>query len=1197
MPEPETQPVGAAVAAQPNLPRSRLAETHPIGAVAAATPELAGARHVRAAEPHPVAAAVAATPPVRALARQLPGPGRSATVGGAIGSLPLAAVAALAGRLPNRLWIVAASSPRHAAAHMADLETLLGEGAVAEYPQRDGAAGAAGADEPPFDALDPKARGATGFEVSGQRVEAVESLLAGRVRVLVATRRALQEVAPIPGDLAGLRLAVETGAELARDDLTAALDARGFQRAPMVEEVGRYAVRGGIVDLFSFGAAGPARVEFWGDEVESIRLFDILDQRSTDAVERIDVLPVEFRRGADTGSPAAQGVPELDGRSAASLGESAAAADAASAVRCSLLDRLPRDAILVHVGVHEWEEEARAAWGRAEHRWRDERRHGNPATPPGDLFLSPQALRDRLERLPGLVFVEEHVGDHVFTAAAPPPIDRDTSQLREFLAGAASDAADTLILCDNDGQAARLEELVVGRDGRAPPGCRVAVGTLAGGFRLLESVPPFNVLTDHEVFRRSPKLRRTRRFRGAASLEGLAQLSPGDYVVHMEHGIGRYEGIERVEAGGESVEALVIGYDGDEQLRVPVQQLDQVERWVGGDPDAKPRQVHRLGGKRWKTVRQRAENAIHEMTAELLELYAARKSRPGHAFPVDTRWQRELESSFLYEDTPDQREAVKAIKADMESPRAMDRLVCGDVGYGKTEVAVRAAFKAVQDGKQVAVLAPTTVLVAQHARTFGDRMADYPVQVASLSRFESPRRQREVLGGLAAGAVDVAIGTHRLLSADVAFKDLGLLVIDEEQRMGVRQKERLKRLRTTVDVLTLTATPIPRTLYLSLAGIRDLSLIRTPPRNRMPVATHVVSWSDRLVAEACRQELDRGGQVFFLHNRVQTIETAGARVRRLVASATVDVAHGQMAPRELDRAMTRFAEGETDVLVCSSIIENGLDVANANTLIVDGADRFGLSQLYQIRGRVGRSDRRAFCYLIVPDAISDEAEKRLRVLEHYTELGSGYQIAMRDLEVRGAGNLLGEDQSGFAHAVGLDTYLRLLEEAVRRLQKGPKRKQRPRPEVAVDAGAYLPDAYVADERQKLHFYRRLSRMASRREVRELTAEMTDRFGKLPPEARRLLDQSLLGIAGRSAGATRILVRSGQARVNFGDEVVPRVSALEKALKGERVAVEVRRAAPLSIVMECYDPERLVDVVVRAMDALGGRREHDQPETR
>ena len=1147
-------------------------------------------------EPHATAEAVAATPAFRSLIEALPSPGGTATVGGAIGSLPLAVVAALAGRLTNQLWVVAASSPRRAAAHMADLETLLGEDAVAEYPQREDATGP-----------DPRPSGSgaegSGFEVSGRRVEAVEALLAGRVRVLVATRRALQEVAPLPDDLAGLRFTVATGAELGRDDLIAILEERGFRRAPVVEEVGLYAVRGGLVDLFSFGATAPARVEFWGDEVESVRHFDILNQRSTDTVEQVDVLPVDFQRSTDADT-AARDDGSHDGTDAAAdashanadangLHDGTAAATsstAAASKRCSLLERLPADTTLVQIGVHDWDQEARNAWGRAEHRWRDERRHGNPATPPDELFLSPEALASQVRRLPGLVFVEEHVGDHVFATLPPPPIDRDTRRLREFLAEAAEDGAETLVLCDNDGQAVRLEELVADRSGRTPTGCRVAVGALEGGFRLPESSPPVNVLTDHEIFRRNPKLRRTRRFRGATSLASLAQLSPGDYVVHMEHGIGRYEGIERLEAGGESIEALVVAYDGDERLRVPVNQLDQVERWVGTDPDARPRHVHRLGGKRWKTVRQRAETAIHEMTAELLELYAARQARPGHAFPPDTRWQRELESSFLYEDTPDQREAVKAIKADMESPDAMDRLVCGDVGYGKTEVAVRAAFKAVQDGKQVAILAPTTVLVAQHARTFDDRMAEYPVQIASLSRFEQPKRQREVLAGLADGTVDIVVGTHRLLSGDVVFKDLGLLIIDEEQRMGVRQKERLKRLRTTVDVLTLTATPIPRTLYLSLAGIRDLSLIRTPPRNRMPVVTHVVPWSDRLVSEACQQELDRGGQVFFLHNWVQTIETAGARVRRLAGSATVDVAHGQMPPKALDRAMTRFADGTTDVLVCSSIIENGLDVPNANTLIVDGADRFGLSQLYQIRGRVGRSDRRAFCYLIVPDPISDEAEKRLRVLEHYQELGSGYQIAMRDLEVRGAGNLLGEDQSGFAHAVGLDTYLRLLEEAVKRLRDGPKKKQRPRPEVTMDASAYLPDAYVADEHQKLHFYRRLSRLNSRRDVRDLEAEMTDRFGRPPSEARRLLDQSLLGIAGRSAGATRILVRENRARVSFDAGVLPRVSALEKALKGERVAVEVRRAMPLSIVLECYDPERLAEVVVRAMDALGGRRE-------
>ncbi len=687
---------------------------------------------------------------------------------------------------------------------------------------------------------------------------------------------------------------------------------------------------------------------------------------------------------------------------------------------------------------------------------------------------------------------------------------------------------------------------------------------------------------------RDPRLHRGRRFRGAAALESLAQLSPGDHIVHMEHGIGRFRGLERVVIGGESIEALVVEYDGDELLRVPVHRLDQVERWVGAHPGDRPPRLHRIGGRRWKTLKRKTESAIRRTTAELLELYAARRSRAGHAFPPDTRWQRAMESAFLYEDTPDQRTAVEAVKRDMESPWIMDRLVCGDAGYGKTEVAIRAAFKAAQDGKQVAVLAPTTVLVAQHVKTFGDRLADYPVNVASLSRFDRPAAQREVLAGLRRGTIDIVIGTHRLLSGDVAFHDLGLVVIDEEQRLGVRQKERLKRLRTTVDVLTLSATPIPRTLHLSLSGIRDLSLIRTPPRDRMAVMTHVVEWSDGLIAEAGRRELDRGGQVFFLHNRVETIDAAAARVRRLLPDAQVDVAHGQMGAAPLDRAMTRFVDGRTDVLVCSSIIENGLDVANANTLIVTRADRFGLSQLYQIRGRVGRWDRRAYCYLVVPETVTPEAEKRLRVLEHYTELGSGYQIAMRDLEVRGAGNLLGEDQSGFAHAVGLDTYMRMVQEAVKRMREAPGREPFPRPDVVMEGGACLPDAFVADPQQRLHLYRRLSEASDRQDVRSLSREIADRFGRPPREVRRLLDKALLGLAGRDAGVDRILVRGGNARVSFRPDVVPRMSALEDALAGEGVNIDVRRIAPLSLILQCGDQERLAEVVARAMDALGGQ---------
>ena len=1101
-------------------------------------------RPQRAPRLHPAAAAVAGTPAYRALRAALPGPGEELTVGGAAGSLPLAALAALVAHLPNRVWVVTAASPAEAGRHLADLDTLLGPGLAVHFPQEEERAPGEEGDH---------------AEIDGERVEAVESILSGRARVMVATRRALQELAPIPNDLADLRFTVATGQELRRDTLIAALEKRGFQRAPMVEETGRYAVRGGLVDLFSFGAAGPARIEFWGDEVESVRLFDILDQRSTAPVERIDILPVRFG-GSVSG---------------------------AHRTPCSILDRLPLDTVLVRDGTEPWDDGARRLWRRAETRYREALRDDNPAIHPGTLFLDPTALAGRVARHPRLTFVEEHVGSPVFQARRPPAFERKMNRLRAFLAGAAATGAETCILCDNDGQAQRLEDLLANRRGQPPAGCHLVVGSLTSGFCVEDSESPANILTDHEIFRRDRKLRRVRRFRGAAALESLAQLSPGDHIVHMEHGIGRFRGLERVVIGGESIEALVVEYDGGEVLRVPVHRLDQVERWVGAHPGDRPARLHRIGGKRWKTLKRKTESAIRRMTAELLELYAARRSRPGHPFPPDTRWQRAMESAFLYEDTPDQRTAVEDVKRDMESPRIMDRLVCGDAGYGKTEVAVRAAFKAVQDGKQVAVLAPTTVLVAQHVKTFGDRLADYPVTVASLSRFDSAAAQRKVLAGMKGGTVDIVIGTHRLLSGDVAFHDLGLVVIDEEQRLGVRQKERLKRLRTTVDVLTLSATPIPRTLYLSLSGIRDLSLIRTPPRDRMAVMTHVIAWSDHLIAEASQRELDRGGQVFFLHNRVETIDTTAARVRRLLPGARIDVAHGQMGAAPLDRAMTRFVEGRTDVLVCSSIIENGLDVANANTLIVTRADRFGLSQLYQIRGRVGRWDRRAYCYLIVPEAITPEAEKRLRVLEHYTELGSGYQIAMRDLEVRGAGNLLGEDQSGFAHAVGLDTYMRMMEEAVKRMREAPGREPFPLPEVVMEAGAYLPDAFVADAQQKLHLYRRLSGVSDRREVRKLAEEIADRFGRPPREARRLLDKALLGLAGRDAGVDRILVRGGKARVSFRPDVVPRMSALEDALDGEGVNIEVRRIAPLSLILQCGDEDRLADVAERAMEALGG----------
>jgi transcription-repair coupling factor (superfamily II helicase) len=546
-----------------------------------------------------------------------------------------------------------------------------------------------------------------------------------------------------------------------------------------------------------------------------------------------------------------------------------------------------------------------------------------------------------------------------------------------------------------------------------------------------------------------------------------------------------------------------------------------------------------------------------------------------------------MESAFLFEDTPDQRQATEAVKRDMESPRPMDRLVCGDVGYGKTEVAIRAAFKAVQDGRQVAVLVPTTILAEQHLHSFSERLAGFPVRIEALSRFRTAKEQGDVLKSLTTGEIDIVIGTHRLLSSDVTFKDLGLLVVDEEQRFGVKHKERLKQLKRSVDVLTLTATPIPRTLQFSLMGIRDMTLIQTPPRDRQPIITHVLPWSDLVIEDAVQRELDRGGQVFLVHNRIDSIHALAQRVQRIVPDARIAVGHGQMREKELEDIMRQFVAGEVDILVATSIIESGLDVPNANTLIVDRADQFGLAQLYQIRGRVGRSHHRAYCYLLIPENVSEDAEKRLRVLEHYTELGSGYGIALKDLELRGAGNILGAAQSGFVQAVGFDTYMRLLDQAIRRLQEGDAEIEREPAEVTVEGAVYVPDSYMADEAQKLNFYRRLSRMREVGEVEALREEARDRYGPLPAPVARMLDAGALRLLGTALGIERIYVGADDAHVRFHEGVVPRMAALQEAMAGGQLAVEVQRTMPLTLQLTRLGPEPVADTLIRALRALDG----------
>ncbi|MFW6205702.1 MAG: transcription-repair coupling factor [Gemmatimonadota bacterium] len=1072
----------------------------------------------------------------RTLQDAIPGPGMDRTVADLPGSLPAVLAATLATDLTRRIWVVVASDPPEAEAVRSDLSTLLPEATATLYPQREAL---------PFEAEEHH------IEVSGQRVEALEALLAGRVRVLVTTARALQERDRIPDALADLRLTLAVGQEVPPRDLATRLHEMGFESTGLVEQVGEYAARGGIVDLFSFGAEDPVRLEFWGDEIASIRRFDVLDQRSTETLAEVDILPVDLKVAG------------------------------AGVTRRSLLDLLPRDTMLLQLD-DDSGATFESAWKKLLELHAVEMDRGRDPADPDTLLLPPAAARDRLAAFGRIVCASD--GELRMDARPPEAIERDTTRLATLLRSAAARGGQTLILCDNRGQLDRLEELL-GGPGELPSGTRLALGALAGGF-VLEGEEPLRVLTDHEIFRRARKLRRGRRFRGGGAIESLSQLQPGDYVVHMDHGIGRFHGLERVDVGGTAIESLAIEYAGGEILRLPVYRLDAIERWVPDRDDAPPPSIHKIGGKTWTRIKRKAQHAIERMAAELLELYAARELAERPPYPEDTRWQKEMESAFLYEDTPDQRQATRDVKTDMQSDRPMDRLIIGDVGYGKTEVAVRAAFKAVQDDRQVAVLAPTTILVEQHLHTFQERLADYPVRIEALSRFRTPKEQETILADLLAGEIDIVIGTHRLLQDDVDFKRLGLVVVDEEQRFGVRQKERLKDIKRNVDVLSMTATPIPRTLHLSLAGLRDLTLIQTPPRDRMPIITHVVPWIDEVIRDAMRRELDRGGQVFVVHNRIDSLGSVAERVGRLMPDRTeVEVAHGQMGARQLDDVMSRFLDREFHVLVTTAIIENGLDVPTANTLVVDRADMFGLSQLYQLRGRVGRSHHRAFCYLVAPEGITLEAEKRLRILEHHTELGSGYAIAVKDLEMRGAGSILGADQSGHVHAVGIDTYTRLLEKTVARLKGQEEREAYPAPDVSMDGPAYLPDAYVADSAQKLHLYRRLSRTESVEEVTGLRDEVADRFGPPPPEVVRLLEAARLRLLGQSLGVDRIHVRQDRARLTFRKEVVPRLTSLQNAMHDSLIEVEVKRTDPLSLVLHRLGAETLPTSVARALDLL------------
>ena len=1071
----------------------------------------------------------------------LPAPRSTLRLTGLPGSADATLVAALARRLPARFLVVAADGVPQAERLLADLHTLLDETPVALYPPREG-----------FGELEPH------VEIAGERVETLERLSRGEIRVLLTTPRALLERTRLPAALADLRIELRKGDVRRPRELAEHLERIGFERVPMVEDVAQFSLRGGIFDVYSFGMTDPVRMEFWGDEVVDLRHFDLSSQRSTRTVDLAVVLPIDGQ------------VRE----------------DATPGDRLSISALFPPDTLFVYpVGSHLLPELKRT-WDEAAHHLDLARRRGEDVDARAELFEAPERAAATLGAFGTLRLVDPTAEESeiAFPLRAPEPIDRDIKKLRKLV----RDGVPTIVLCDNEGQAERLDELL-NEDAWEPSPAALTVGALGGGFVL----PPgdgergLRVLTDHEIFRRERRVRRARRY-VSGGVDALA-LKLGDYVVHLEHGVGIYRGIETIFVGQSTVEVAVVEYEGGDRLNVPLYRIDQLERYRSADDvndDAPPPRLHKLGGKRWAAQRDRTRAAIQEMTLELLDLYARRKvaARPPHV--PDTAWQRQLESSFLFEDTPDQRKATADVKQDMESTRPMDRLLVGDVGYGKTEIAVRAAFKAVQSGRQVAVLVPTTILADQHARTFGERLADFPIRIAVMSRFQSAREQALTLTELAEKKIDIVIGTHRLLSPDVQFSELGVIIVDEEHRFGVKHKERLKQLKVETDVLTLTATPIPRTLHLSLAGLRDMTLMQTPPRDRSPVLTFVEPIDDGLIDEGISRELDRGGQVFFVHNRIETIVGMADHIRRIVPRARIAVAHGQMKERELEDIMHRFVNGDIDVLVSTLIVESGLDVPNANTMFVNRADHLGLAQLYQLRGRVGRSHRRAYCYLLVNDtAVDPEAERRLQVLEHHTELGAGYKIALKDMEMRGAGNLLGAEQSGHVHAVGFDLYLRMLDETVQRLMRGDA-PPRPQPsDVSMDIPAFLPDDYMESQEAKLDVYKRLARFESPQEIEALRDELRDRFGPLPAPAEAMLSLALLRVVGGALGIEGILVRGEEARITFRDSAIPRMKGLSAAFHEVQFQADVRRAHPLSLKLTRLGGAGLLEGLVRALRAV------------
>jgi transcription-repair coupling factor (superfamily II helicase) len=982
-------------------------------------------------------------------------------------------------------------------------------------------------------------------------IHALGMLIDQRVDILIVPARALFSRLPRPEDFAGRVMRIAEGDELNTHELLARLVENGFVRTDLVGEAGEFAFRGGILDLFPPNTAKPVRVELFGDTVDTLRWFDVETQRSEDSAGAVSVLPMTHfpatrelrtalarRLSLDFMDPhfkrdVADKIDRLNEHGTFPgiehylplAGAAVSFADYLDGWELALIEP---DQITTNVAKFEallrHEFEAAAEKGRAVYA-------PEKVTTPGTEVLEFLG-RARLS------FSEVHIG----APSAPlhatlhaPQTDRYTNRLPEFVEDVTRSERRQIFFAATNGGREKVERLLkeFGATGRL----EIAAGALPRGFDFGEIGITF--YSEWDLFepptstRVGGKKRTTEAF-----VTDLRDLKTGDFIVHVDHGVGRFLGLQRIPFGETEREVMQIEYSGGGKLLMPMENLNLIQKYSGGD-DTSPK-LDKLGGTAWARTKDSVKKAMRDMADELLKLYATRQMVPGHAFSKDSPWQFEFEEAFEFEETEDQASAIDDVKSDMESRKPMDRLLCGDVGYGKTEVAMRAAFKSVMDGKQVAVLAPTTILAFQHHRTFLRRFASFPVTIELLTRYYSPKEQKEITRKLESGEIDVVVGTHRLLSKDINFKDLGLLVIDEEQRFGVGQKERLKQMKKAIDVLSMSATPIPRTLHMSLVGIRDISVIETPPKDRLAIQTAVVPFSDDFIREAIEFETGRGGQIFFVHNRVESIYQIKEYLEKVVPGLRVIVGHGQMEERELERAMAAFINREYDVLIATTIIENGIDIPACNTILINHAERFGLSQLYQLRGRVGRSDRLAFCYLLVPSdrILTSDARKRLAAIQEFSDLGAGFRIAAKDLEIRGAGNLLGGEQSGEIAAVGFEMYTKLLEETIREM-KGERIEEEVETSMNLGVDIYIPKDYIGDENLRMTFYKKIASARDDERLEQIRGEMRDRFGAIPPNVENLLHfvrvkkyAQYLGVVSIvREGARAVLKLTQQARVD------------------------------------------------------------------